>query len=132
MGHQRKLPEPRELERLYWMENLTTTQIAKRYHCHRDTVLQGLKRAGIPLKQRRIPAQCKVCGETVCLIKVWNLKRRGYEWRPASWCATHYVEERRRWMRESARRKRGSTRRNQRRRPLPPFISPDWIRDWWE
>ena len=75
-------------------------QIARQYRCCRDTVYQGIVRAGIPVKRRRRPAECRVCGEAVCLIKVYRPNRRGYVWVPTYWCAFHYMAERRRWERD--------------------------------
>ena len=132
MKNERKLPPPDVLYRLYWLEDWTTTEIARQYRCCRDTVYQGIVRAGIPVKRRRRPAQCRVCGDPVCLIKVYRRNRRGYAWLPTYWCAAHYMAERRRWERDALKRRYarlGRSPRPYRRGPLPGVVYGNWIRE---
>lgn len=50
MSKQKKLPEPEEVERLYWEEGMNQEEIADEFDCHDSTVSHYMRRHGIDVR----------------------------------------------------------------------------------
>lgn len=53
MSKQKKLPEPEEVERLYWEEGMLQREIADKFGCHPDSVANYMVRHGIETMEER-------------------------------------------------------------------------------
>lgn len=110
-----KLPAAK-LNRLYWLDELNQSQIAKRYKCTSQNVQQSMRRHQVPTrKPRRKIAECAVegCEEPTCQVKRWSKRyKHGVRFVWTDRCSLHFHEHWRQVQRESAERRR-------RRRGLP-------------
>lgn len=50
------LPEPEEVERLYWEENMTQREIGEKFGHAASTVSQFMAKHGIDTRQSNVPA----------------------------------------------------------------------------
>ena len=99
---------PALINRLYWLDELTQEQIAKRRHCTSQNIQRYMQRHHIKTRgSRRKVADCVVagCEEPTCRIKRWT-KAGTIRFTWTNRCAVHYHEWWRRIQRESARRRR--------------------------
>ncbi len=103
----RKLPDRDTLDRLYWIEEMTVSQIADAYDCWDRAVSKALQKYRIPRRKagRRIQSHCiePHCKNMVCKIKRWR-KGKIY-WCFTNRCAIHAHLKKRLWYREYYRRK---------------------------
>ena len=122
----RKLPLPDEVNRLLWIEEWTTQQIADHYGCTIAAVHQYMVAHGIKAVPRRRPAQCTEanCKKFVCSIKRWTKGK--YVWGQTIRCYRHHQMDMRRIRREYMRRYRGY--RGGNGRPLAGTTPSTWIR----
>ena len=105
----KKLPDIITVNRLYWLEELSLTKIGAMYGVTEEAVRDYMKHNDIPRRPavRKQVAQCIVCGQTVCLKKMWVRRYKVYRWRPTIYCLIHNQEKIRRCSREWKRRKFG-------------------------
>jgi len=125
---ERKLPSAKEVARLYFIENLTGTAIAKMFHCSPASVYSKLQLAGHkrrPTGMRYLTGKCVQCHREVAILKAWSQKLKKYIFRSAARCRIHQVEFMRRLNRDWKRRNRGV------QKPRGPYKKgipeSDWI-----
>lgn len=123
----RKLPAAKEINRLLWIEELTTRQIAGRYGCTMSAVQHAMRTHGIKAVPRRITQ----CVETDCKKSVCQTKRSingKQKWQAAIRCYYHQQMHIRRIQREYMRKYRNY--RGRKGPALRTTATPSkWIRE---
>ncbi len=106
---QRKLPEPKEVERLYWMEEKNLQQIAEQFGVKRSSVCLYMQYHKIPRRKTglRPAGQCVTCGDLCCRTKKMHPRTRQYRWAFSWYCALHYLKRIRKRQRQYMWRRRG-------------------------
>ncbi len=84
---------PKKVDRLYWLDELTDTQIARKFDCTPQNISQYRKRHGIPGRPnlgKRHNAECceEGCEAPTCQIKRWFKSGIKIVWTIR--CAKHY------------------------------------------